>query len=380
MNALPATASLLTAPARGGIAVIVLTGPGARGILEELFRPRAAAAQPGGLSLGWIVDGEEVLDEAIVAVAPAGEWAEINIHGGPQVARRVLTLLAARGAEIAPGDAADPVVAVEYPGLGNPAIAQEMLWALRLALTPLGAAAVTAQWSGGVSSLARSRQLRPARLRDAAGALAPMKRLLCPAEVVVAGPPNVGKSALANAMVGRKVSIVSDTPGTTRDWVRSLAEADGVPIWLTDTAGLWERAEGIDLEAVRRAWGRIESADLILCVTAGPTKPEYRGLLARLRAQANVLNVSAKCDVAAPDGGSELAVSALTSSGIDALGAAIRGRLGFAEFDPSAPMAFTDRQARLLVAAADAADRGDAGRARTALHDLLAGQANHAQR
>jgi tRNA modification GTPase len=366
------TARLLTAPARGGIAVIALAGPGTGEILRRIFRPRRSVPAPGALALGWIVDGEEVLDEAIVA--PGGEAAaEINIHGGPHVARRVLTLLSACGAEVLADEPVDPALAVPRPGLDNAAVAREMLSALRVAATPLVAAAVTAQWSGGLSLLAASDRPDPADLRAAAGALPLMRRLLEPAEVVIAGPPNVGKSALANALVGRNVSIVSETPGTTRDWVRALAEADGVPIWLTDTAGLWEDADGVDAEAVRRAWERIASADLILCVTAGPADSAYHQLLRRLRAHPRVLNVAGKCDLLAPDGVAEVGVSARTLAGIGALRQAIRGRLGLGGLQPTAAMAFTERQARLLAAAAGAIDRGDPLAARSALKELLTG-------
>lgn len=372
MSAPATTASLLTAPARGGIAVIVLKGPGTRRIVREIFRPRRAGPDAGTLSLGWIVAGEDVLDEAIVTLSRhRTDLAEINIHGGPHVARKVLTLLARHGAEVASDEPADAALAGPHPDLNNPAVACEMLSALRHASTPLAAAAVTAQWSGGLSALAASRRIDPRGLRLAAGALGLMKRLLFPAEVVVAGPPNVGKSALANGLLGRNVSIVSDTPGTTRDWVRTLTEAGGVPIWLTDTAGLWEAEDGIGGEAVRRAWGRIESADLVVCVIAGPADPRHGELLARLRGQKEVLNVSGKCDATAPAGDADVAVSAQTSVGIEELRRAIRERLGFDRFDPTAPMAFADRQARLLTSAADAAEAGDEPRARLILRELL---------
>ncbi len=381
MNAPATTVSLLTCPARGGIAVISLVGPDARRILEKVFRPRAGAPRRGALALGWIVAGQEVLDEAIVTVSgPPEEWAEINIHGGPHVARRVLMLLAECGAEVVADRPADPALAAGYPGLGNPAVAREMLAALPQARTPLAACAVTAQWSGGLSALTAAQEVAPEAMRAAAAALGVMRRLLCPAEVVVAGPPNVGKSALVNVLVGRGVSIVSDTPGTTRDWVRTLAEAHGVPIWLTDTAGLWQppaggsgaAAEQIEAEAVRRAWGRIESADLVVCVTAGEQSRDD-GLLARLRRQANVLNVSGKCDLFPPGAAAGLAVSAVTLAGLDELRGAIRSRLGFDGFDPAAAMAFTDRQARLLEAAAEAVECGELPQARAALRELLRG-------
>jgi tRNA modification GTPase len=374
-----ATATLVTAPARGGIAVIILAGPQAQAILARVFRPRGQAPAPGRLSLGRIVRGEEVLDEAVVALLGDGQATEINIHAGPHVARKVLTLLRECGARIVPAAGQDPTFAVPSRRWENPAVAREMLSALRSAATPLAAAAVTAQWSAGLSQLASSPRPGAKALRAAAGALPLMRRLLTPAEVVITGPPNVGKSALANALVGRNVSIVSDTPGTTRDWVRCLADAEGVGIWLTDTAGLWAAADGIDAEAVRRAWARVESADLVVCLSVGEA-PEHAELLRRIRRAANVLNVAGKCDLVEPAGGCDLAVSGRTLAGLDALRRAIRHRLGFADFDPSAAMAFTDRQGRLLSLAAEALDAGHRDVARARLSELLEGPAAASKR
>ncbi len=382
----PATtsAAMVTSPARGGIAVIILTGPETKRILGEIFRPRSSS--PGGtgcLALGRIVSGDEVLDEAIISIL-ADDVVEINIHGGLHVARKVLSLLAERGARIVSDCPVDPVLLkIQRPGLENPAIMKEFLSALPMASTPLAASAVSCQWSGGLSSLAlrqaqgreRSRTAvsqppKPDRLRAAADALPLMRKLLEPAEVVIAGPPNVGKSALANALIGRNVAVVSDKPGTTRDWVRTLTDADGVPIRLTDTAGLWSDAEGIDAEAVRRAWDRIESADLLICVTA-ETDGEYGDLVEHLRSLPNVINVAGKCDVLEPTGLGDLAVSAETLAGIDALRRAIRDNLGFADFDPTAAMAFTVRQADYLRTAAESLDRSDWAGAQSAMDNLL---------
>ena len=137
-----------------------------------------------------------------------------------------------------------------------------------------------------------------------------------------------------------------------------------------ETKGNDDAVEG---EAVRRAWERIESADLVVCVAAGQPEPRYRPMLRRLRAQPGVLNVANKIDALAPDPDAEVAVSARSGEGLARLRSAIRGRLGFADFDPQAPGAFTPRQARLLRAAADALDRGDGQCARRALETLLRG-------
>jgi len=368
------TARLVTSPARGGIAVIVLTGPGAEAVLRQVFRPRRAWPGSGQLALGWIVRGQERLDEAVVSLQ--SDSAEINIHGGPQVGRKVLALLGDCGARIVADDPADPVLAAVKGPFDNPAVAWEVLAALRSATTALAASALTAQWWGGISALASSPEPRAGALRRAADALPTMKRLLEPAEVVIAGPPNAGKSALANALVGRRASVVSEAPGTTRDWVRSLTDLAGVPVWLTDTAGLWQGRRGVEAEAVRRAWQRIESAQVVICLVppGGGVEAEYAAMLSRLRGLASVLEVAGKSDLGRAAGPAEVAVSGLSLDGLDALRDAIRRRLGFEGFDPAAPMAFTDRQAELLTAAAEALDHGPAPQARSALAELLTGR------
>jgi len=82
----------------------------------------------------------------------------------------------------------------------------------------------------------------------------------------VTGPPNVGKSSLVNALAGRDVSIVSATPGTTRDALETRVVLGGVPITLVDTAGLRESEDAIEAEGVRRARARAAEADLVIHV------------------------------------------------------------------------------------------------------------------
>jgi len=378
MTASKTTAALHTPPGRGGIAVISLTGPRAGQILEGAFRPSGAHRGAGAdaLQLGYLVAGggqaAEAIDQAVVCRTPEG--VEINIHGGPHVARRTLEVLAGLGAEPRADDDAPPALPTRHARWNNPAVGAELLAAMPRCHSELAAAALGSQWSAGLSELASQPAPEAAKLRRAAGDLAVMHRLLEPPEVVLAGPPNAGKSALANALIGREVSIVHDRAGTTRDWVRELAIIRGVPIRVTDTAGLWEAPEGIDAQAVRRARRRAEAADLVLLLGEGqcPSAPEWLH-------PGRLLRVVSKCDLRAfsrgdsSDRGAGLTVSALTGEGLDDLKDAIVEAMGLAGLDPAAPMAFTRRQADLLTRAADALDAGKAGEFQYTIDSLLRG-------
>ncbi|MBS3822016.1 MAG: 50S ribosome-binding GTPase, partial [Phycisphaerae bacterium] len=228
---------------------------------------------------------------------------------------------------------------------------------------------------------------------------------------VLAGPPNAGKSALANVLTGRPVSIVHDTAGTTRDWIREQAILDGRAVWLTDTAGLWNATDGVDsccqatprlaeqdAEAVHRAWDRIDAADLaVLCIPADARDDAASNELPALRSSRLIhvpsLTVRTKADLrsapsvvpASPRGDDDdlssvhhsefithhLACSAETSAGLPQLRAAILDALGLADIDPVAPAAFTRRQADLLDRAADAAETGHASAAVACARALL---------
>ncbi len=371
------TVTLQTPPGRGGIAVILLAGDGGGEILDGVFRPLPshAAGGDGVLQLGCIVDGQDVIDEAIVC--RRGRGSEINIHGGPAAARRTMELLVSRGAVACPAaPAAADSFSLAHPRWNNPGIGAEMLRAIGDCRSEFVVAVLTQQWSAGLSELAAGALEAiggaegvslARRLRDAAAGLTIMQRLLRPAEVVLAGPPNVGKSALANALVGREVSIVHATAGTTRDWVRELAVPNGVPVWLTDTAGLWDLAAGVDAEAVRRARHRAEQADLVLLLSAGEPTPTPVWLHAK-----NIIGVWAKADLLdAPADFRGPAVSAHSGAGLDELGESILAGLGISSVDPARPMAFTPRQAELLEWAAECLDAGDAPFAAECLKELL---------
>ncbi|MGC9453798.1 MAG: GTPase [Phycisphaerae bacterium] len=358
-------ATVRTPPGRGGIAVVALAGREAERVASEVFRPlRSHRSGEGELQFGHVIaDGRE-LDEAMLY--RSAECVELQVHGGPQVLRSLLEVLAACGAEVVSPRQAEPAdLPTAHPKWNNPAIGRELLGVLPQARSRLVASAVAAQWSGGVSELAGRPSPPASELLAAADGLTAMQRLLDPAEVVLAGPPNAGKSTLANALVGRAVSIVHETPGTTRDWVRSEAILDGVPVWLTDTAGIWAATTAEDAEAVSRARARVGRADVVLLVRPAPT-----GEIPDWCPKDRTLRVASKSDAHPPGHQADVPVSAETGEGLDQLRAAVLKMLGLDGFDPARPRAFTPRQARLLTQAAEVKD--DETRRRS-LQELLSG-------
>lgn len=92
-------------------------------------------------------------------------------------------------------------------------------------------------------------------------------------QVVIVGKPNAGKSSLLNYLTGRESAIVTDVPGTTRDILRESIQIDGIPLHIVDTAGLRDTEDAIEKEGVRRAYGQLKQADLILLVVDAKETP-----------------------------------------------------------------------------------------------------------
>lgn len=162
--------------------------------------------------------------------------------------------------------------------------------------------------------------------------------------VVVAGPPNTGKSSLINRIVGEERVIVTDLPGTTRDHVDVPLSLGGIPIRLTDTAGLRETDDRVEAIGVERAEKLVETADIVLWLGEPDRAPVH----------AQMLKLHGKADLRrnAPDS-EALAVSALTGEGISALLQQIEA-LARAILPPQDSIALNRRQAQLIGEAAEA--------------------------
>ena len=158
--------------------------------------------------------------------------------------------------------------------------------------------------------------------------------------VVLAGPPNAGKSSLLNALLGERRAIVSDVAGTTRDSIEEWLDVEGWPVRLVDTAGLRSTADAIEAEGVSRAEELVARADIV--VALGIDVP-------------GALRVHSKCDLSRGEG---LNVSAKTGEGLDALKAAIAARLAARAADADeAPAGVAARRGERLAAAKAALSR-----------------------
>ena len=147
----------------------------------------------------------------------------------------------------------------------------------------------------------------------------PAERLKDGVRVVIAGPPNSGKSSLLNLLSGRDAAIISAIPGTTRDVLEAPTVIGGVPFLLTDTAGLRESGDTIEAIGVARAQQRVAGADILLWLGEPGACPPAR----------QALIVESKSDLRSGeerDPGADLHVSAVTGEGIDGLIAALGER------------------------------------------------------
>lgn len=257
--------TLTTSPAAGAVAIIQLAGHGTQALLRNLTgRPnlpvgRAVLADMAGIDHGLAILWNE-------------DWAQLMPHGGPRVVQRLLARLMELGAAVPP-DTQDttPVNRQLYPEAGSE-LEADMLATLATAGSPAAVDRLLAQPDAWQQVLPRLENMRDDEIHAILERGRVLGRLLQPARVVVAGQPNVGKSTLTNAMLGRAASIVADMPGTTRDWVAGVTQIAGVAIAWMDTPGLRTSDDLIEQHAITLSSQVIQQADVLL-VMRDPQTP-----------------------------------------------------------------------------------------------------------
>jgi tRNA modification GTPase len=163
--------------------------------------------------------------------------------------------------------------------------------------------------------------------------------------VVIAGPPNAGKSSLINAIAGEERAIVTELPGTTRDHIEVSLSLAGVPIRLTDTAGLRETEDRVEAIGVERTEQLVMAADVLVWLGESANAPEHQRLI-RVQGRADLPGRSD-----APQG--SIAVSSITGEGIPALLEEV-GQLACSVLPADGAVALNRRQAAHIAQAAEA--------------------------
>jgi tRNA modification GTPase len=300
-----------TGSGRAGIAVVRVSGPLAQHVISVMAAP---LPEPRHAAVRTIISADQstVLDRGLLIwfqgpkSATGEDVAEFHVHGGPAIVDGVLHALSNIEGLVAagPGDFSRRAFEngvldlVEIEGLAD-LLAAETESQRRVAMRQFSgeASAVYESWrkqllqalsyleasidfadEDGVAETAVLK-VRPIllSLRDdlqlaliASKQAASIRRGL---RVVIAGPPNVGKSSLLNSVLGRDAAIVSASAGTTRDVVEAGLVIDGVAVSMSDTAGLRaDSRDEIEHEGMARSRGEISGADILLWVTS-PDQP-----------------------------------------------------------------------------------------------------------
>ena len=374
-------AAVSTPPGRGGVAVVRVSGPDAFAVATRLAG-RPVDASLAGRFFHAVFKAKGVpLDDGLVLVFAAprsytGEdVVEFQCHGGSIAPRRVLEACLAAGARLArrgeftqraflngrldlsAAEAVIDLIDAKTDRAADDALAR---------LGGTASAAFAALYAAALDLSSRlehaldfsedelppdfveglARDVAALRARIAAHlATAREGRLLREgALVVLAGPPNAGKSSLLNALLGERRAIVSSAAGTTRDFLEEGVEIGGWPVRLVDTAGLRATDDVVEAEGVNRAEALIARADLVLALDCDVP---------------GAFRLHAKCDLGPGEG---LPVSAVTGEGLPELRAAIAARLEqlAAKGGEANGADVTTRQKEQLEIAAAALARADA--------------------
>lgn len=344
-----------------GVAVVRISGPATVVALEQMVGglplPRQAALRTIRNRNGDVIDSGLILFFPGPASFTGEDCAELQVHGGRAVVQSLLQCLgeipglrlAVEGEFSRRAFESGKLDLVEIEGLAD-LIAAETEMQRRLAIEH-SSGHLSELYDSWAERLTRSRALIEAELDfadedDVPGSVsdqvwAEVKRLqheisahLANAgageiirdgfKVVIAGPPNAGKSSLMNALAQRDVAIVTSIAGTTRDVLHVDLDIGGFLVKLYDTAGLRETDELVEREGIRRAENLVAQADLVLYLhDQSASATESRG-----SADSSHVHIGTKSDLMSGQDGFDLTISVKTGAGLDALKSLIADRIG----------------------------------------------------
>ena len=331
-------AAIATAPGRGGIGVVRISGPNLDPIVKRLFdaplKPRHAHYLPFNDAQGQPIDAGIVLFFQAPHSYTGEDVLELQGHGGPAVLRRLLEHCLETGREFGlrhaqPGEFTQRAFLNERLDLAQAEAVADLIDASSEAAARSAMASLSGAFSERVNALndriVHLRMLVEATLDfpeeeidflekyQARDTLDDIRRRLAELvrqarqgmilreglHVVLAGQPNVGKSSLLNALAGDEVAIVTPIAGTTRDKVVQQIHIEGVPLHIVDTAGLRETEDTVESIGIARTWAEIEKANVIIHLkdARDPAGELDAAIKQRLPARTPVLEVHNKMDL-----------------------------------------------------------------------------------
>ncbi len=308
-------AAIATPLGTGGIGIIRISGPRSLEIATRLFRPHQAVSplKSHHLYHGVIVDPEEghTIDEVLLSymAKPRSytreDVVEVNCHGGLVPLKEILSLMLKGGARLAePGEftrraflngrldlaQAEAVIdliesksslAVRNASSQLQGVLSQEIGTLKEGLMEiLSLLEASIDFPEEELESFSPQQLIPgidgliSRIEKLVDTYAEGRLFKEGVSAVIAGKPNVGKSSLFNALLGEERTIVTALPGTTRDFVEEVITLSGIPLKITDTAGLRDSSDSIEEEGVRRTRNKMDQADLIVLVIDGSVESD----------------------------------------------------------------------------------------------------------
>ena len=356
-------AAVATAPGRGGIGVVRISGSDLRHFAQALSGKQPL---PRHATLADFRDGEaRIIDSGLLLYFPAphsftGEDVlELQGHGGPVVMQLLLARCVELGARIAePGEFTRRAFENDKLDLAQAEAVADLIDAATASAARSAVRSLQGEFSKEihalVDELTELRALTEATLDfpdeeidflesvDAFGRMARLRKRLADVfdraqqgrllqgglHVVLVGQPNVGKSSLLNRLAGDDLAIVTPVAGTTRDALKSSIQIEGIPLHVIDTAGLRETEDEVEKIGIARTWREIERADvalLLIDARHGIGKAEH-AILERLPSTLRRITIENKIDVTGrtparhegPDG-VVLSLSAKMGQGIELL-------------------------------------------------------------
>lgn len=388
-------AAIATAPGRGGIGVVRVSGQELSALAEALLGKEIA---PRHATYASFLDAQgQIMDQGIALFFPAphsytGEDVlELQGHGGTAVLQLVLQRCLELGARLAhPGEFTQRAFLNDKLDLAQAESVADLIDATTSQAARSAMRSLLGEFSQAIHRLVdgliqlrmlveamldfpeeevdvpditqRDRQL--GMLRDELDRILNLARqgslLREGAHIVLVGQPNVGKSSLLNCLSGEEVALVSEIPGTTRDVIRQAIQIGGVPFHIIDTAGLRETHDAVEQMGVARTRSTLQKADAILILLDASLgmSADDRKILNELPSNIPRLHIFNKVDLLAQpahveqrDGECHIYLSAKTGAGLDLLRNKLLALIGWHQ-EAGVFMA-RERHVRALIAARD---------------------------